>query len=570
MISTGGTTQLGLYEFRGKVEETISNFNDEKDQILDDFQDTIDIAAAAGAGANGWTDLLVQTWSGRTQEDKNKDVVHAEDYSFTGIGDESTKLKNLFSNNIVVLQKDAVYSFNETINLQNIIIFANNATLSLLTNISDWAIKFNANVQIIGKLNIEVPDGFGARVYGNNFKVDELEVISISPSQNFGFQVQTANTSAYVENCNIGKVTTKNFVSQQQIFRVKNSWFGSLICENYRTGVYFRDLKNVQVAYIEAKQMFPDSVGSAGSNGLLCESTIDNHSMTNVTVHKVHVEDSPEHGVRFGGQYTISDFHFGSIYTKNTGAGVSRTGGSGFKILGGNQARPLFNYHENITVGSIVSEDCCVSAGVNNFAALTISHAKGVTVGSHIVRKVNNATYSCFRGLHLACCSDINILSQDYKDTNINGVMFYNGEQPDMEAYDYIERINLPNYNCKSISTNSASIYFNASYTKIADITINGTLTQDIYVRAETQTGTGSTTAVKITIKAKPFSADTTGKVPPLLMPNTANGFVVNVTSKWFGTYGSSCSDGSVFIDPTTSPNFRYRSGGTWRVPTLS
>lgn len=50
-----------------------------KDKIVE-LNDAIEIAAAAGAGANGWTDLLIQTWSGRTQESKNKDVVNLRDF----------------------------------------------------------------------------------------------------------------------------------------------------------------------------------------------------------------------------------------------------------------------------------------------------------------------------------------------------------------------------------------------------------------------------------------------------------------------------------------------------------
>src|SRR5574344_1697854 len=39
--------------------------------IAEEFQDAIETAAAAGAGANGWTDLLIQTEDGSTQRAKN-------------------------------------------------------------------------------------------------------------------------------------------------------------------------------------------------------------------------------------------------------------------------------------------------------------------------------------------------------------------------------------------------------------------------------------------------------------------------------------------------------------------
>ena len=53
---------------------------------LDNLSKAIQIALAAGAGANGWTDWLIQTWSGRTQGDKNKELVSAQDFGATGDG----------------------------------------------------------------------------------------------------------------------------------------------------------------------------------------------------------------------------------------------------------------------------------------------------------------------------------------------------------------------------------------------------------------------------------------------------------------------------------------------------
>ena len=53
-------------------------------------------AAAAGAGANGWSDLLVTTSSGRTQRDKNNDVVSVKDYGakVDSATDDTTAITN--------------------------------------------------------------------------------------------------------------------------------------------------------------------------------------------------------------------------------------------------------------------------------------------------------------------------------------------------------------------------------------------------------------------------------------------------------------------------------------------
>ena len=527
--------------------------------------------------ANAHPTSAIVDASGKTQQEindsqalKNAQIVHAKDIELVGDGsDETAKLVTLLANNIVILEKDKVYGFNQALVPENIIIFANNAKLKALTNFADWVLKFQTDVQIIGTLNIEVPSGYGARVYGDNFKADEINVVSLTDSVNFGFQVQTGNAATYVENCNIGKVTTKNFLSQQQFFRVKNSKFGTLICNNYRTGVYLRDIQDTQIDYVEAKLMRAGSSGGSGENGFLAEATIDNKTMRNVKIGKIHVEDSAEHGVRFGGLYTIQCVNIGDIYTKNTGASPTSTGGSGVKLLGGNNARPLFNYHEDITIGTITNVDCQVGTGVNNFSAFTVSHCKNVKVGVHTVRKENNAAFSAKRGLQVTCSENVSIGTQDYEDTQINGVWFYQGEAPEMDVYDIIKDVYLPNYNSLSVSTNSASIYFNVAPTKVSNILINGSLVQDVYVRAETQT-TGTITGVNINIRANPYTVDTTGKAPPLQCANTTNGVVVNVFGKWFGSYGPTCSDGSTYFDPTQTTTFRFRTAGAWKSPTLA
>lgn len=53
---------------------------------LSEFEQEIAIAAAAGAGANGWTDLLIKTAYGRSQRDKNADRISVKDFGAIGDG----------------------------------------------------------------------------------------------------------------------------------------------------------------------------------------------------------------------------------------------------------------------------------------------------------------------------------------------------------------------------------------------------------------------------------------------------------------------------------------------------
>lgn len=52
-------------------------------QKLTELQAAINTAAAAGAGANGWTDALIRLSNGRTQADKNTDTITLADFGIT-------------------------------------------------------------------------------------------------------------------------------------------------------------------------------------------------------------------------------------------------------------------------------------------------------------------------------------------------------------------------------------------------------------------------------------------------------------------------------------------------------
>ena len=66
---------------------------------LDNLAKAIQIALAAGAGAAGWTDSLIQTWSGRTQESKNKESISIYDFdgSANGVQYNDTAFVNAIS-----------------------------------------------------------------------------------------------------------------------------------------------------------------------------------------------------------------------------------------------------------------------------------------------------------------------------------------------------------------------------------------------------------------------------------------------------------------------------------------
>ena len=64
-----------------EVLETVDFLDQRIDERTNEFNDAIEAAAAAGAGANGWTDLLVQTEDGSNQRLVNQKTLKNGDYS---------------------------------------------------------------------------------------------------------------------------------------------------------------------------------------------------------------------------------------------------------------------------------------------------------------------------------------------------------------------------------------------------------------------------------------------------------------------------------------------------------
>lgn len=81
-------TDLNLVS--NQLNTIINNFKEVSDTSLEnkliELQNVINTAAAAAAGANGWTDLLIKLANGRTQKEKNEESLSVKDFGAKGDG----------------------------------------------------------------------------------------------------------------------------------------------------------------------------------------------------------------------------------------------------------------------------------------------------------------------------------------------------------------------------------------------------------------------------------------------------------------------------------------------------
>ena len=68
------------------ISSRINNLTAQAQSEISNLRDAINTAAAAGAGANGWTDQLILLSNGRTQKQKNLDLVTPFDFGAIGDG----------------------------------------------------------------------------------------------------------------------------------------------------------------------------------------------------------------------------------------------------------------------------------------------------------------------------------------------------------------------------------------------------------------------------------------------------------------------------------------------------
>lgn len=489
-----------------------------------------------------------------------------------GVVNDTISMQNAFNaaaGKILVLGHQKVYSISSLTIPDGVTLIANGSSFRRLAAASSYAItvgaKFTADTLALTSPGSSVD--CGVKFTGNDVELDNLLVASDAVDSLFGVRVEGASK---LLNVRIGLIKTTNYRSAVQTFNIGTGCkFGTVDMVRYVTGLYLRDVQNSEYGTVRASVISTLATGGPGNNGLLLESTIADQSLSNVNFGHVDVMNAGEHGVRLGGGLVIDNVHFDSIHTRDTGAaGAGATGGAGFKVLGLGTGVNV-KYHTNITVGTLVIEDCSTTGtGIGNFAALQVYNCKGVSIDTIHIRKRDGA-FSCHHGLSIGNTRGLTIGKVLADDCKQHGLRFVRVNTTGSLDQEYCENINIDGH-LHVDGVGSPVVLYDVGTTIYKNNKLNVLCKGgSAAIRAETQTAPGDFEAQNITcVYVEPGNITA---APPLQLPNGAGKFTVDFTGLWYGSYGATTGSGSIYRDPySTLEPIRFRINDSWVFPDVA
>lgn len=495
------------------------------------------------------------------------DVIHAERFAAVGDGvtDDTTALQNAFNaaiGKVLILGPQRTYKFTSLTIPAGVTMISCGSVFRRAAASASWAITINgdfiADWLIYSSPGSVAATDLGVRIAGSNVSIDMLS--SSVSDVDYGANALRIEGAAQLVNINIAKVKTKNWKSHIQVFNVDDAILGDVDIESYVTGLYLRDVSNSKFAGGHIRTMSPSGAGTAGQNGILVESTLASGSTHDVHFADFVIENAPEHGVRFGGQLSITDIWMDRIKTRNTGAaGAGATGGTGIKILGASSVAG--QKHKRFHLTDCKVQDVSVTGnGQGNFCGFILAVCEDVHLSNCNVGIVNQ-TESCWYGVDIISAERVTI-SNPIINKSKTAYIRFNADDPGVYPgfVTPVKDIQIIGGQLRNLN-NTYGLYFVGLKGDFSEISVDGTV---IYgggpaavVRADAPT-TGSYGDIQINAIHRDPVDTTSG---PALQ--CGNRFRYHWTGPYYGTFSAQGLDGSVFVD-TTAGEYKLRKAGAW------
>lgn len=486
--------------------------------------------------------------------------VFPSQFGIVGDGsDETTAIQAMFdaaSGKTVVLDQAATYGINHITIPDDVTLRSYNSKFRKLVADNEYGIRIKERFKAdtISLNTIGGSTDYGLRFQGNLCQVGYARCFSETIDSDRGIVIQST-TGFPLGGINIEKITSANFRSSILIFNVGESKFNKITVDTYVTGLYCRDIFNCEFDGILARNLSPSSIGTAGQNGVLVESSTATDSTHDCTFSNVDISDSGEHGFRVGGDLTCRDLSFYNIRTKNTGAaGAAATGGQGFKIL---MKDATGGYHKNMIIDGVHVEDCSTTGtGIGNFAGVSFGLINGITASNIIVKKGDN-TYSAWHGLSIYECLNVKVDNLSATDCRQHALRLEGGLG--VFVPNLMQNVSITNaYLENEASVNSAVIKCDTRDTELSRIDISARCRGGLQA-VDYDTGTLPTPFVDCTLDIKYSEPLSTVGVPPIV---NNNNILVNYKGPFYGSFNMNASDSSIVQDD--AGNVRIRKTGAW------
>ena len=503
----------------------------------------------------------------RTLQAKGRDIVHADDRGLAGdASDETTALQNLLDaavGKMLMLGAGKTYGIGAT----GITIPANTKLIANGSKFKKLAASATYGITTLGafecdRLTYETVGGAsdaGIQIKGSDVRIGKLSATSIAANSGGNGLLIFDSDAATIRNIWIGELQLTEWAGPFRTRNVDGIYVGPVTMDNYKTGYYCHDTKNGVFDGAHIFGLSPTSVGGAGDNGLLIESTAD-FKTENLTFRGWHVEDSGEHAFRIGGDRVVRNMWFIGCSSTNTGCmpADASTGGAAFKVLHGN-TNPT--YHENINVIGFDAVDCSNSAGgLDNMAAFQIGKVKGGQFSNCTIRKRNN-TYSCKFGFQVLASEDIEINNPNITDCMRHAFQFIQAAVVSPAYPTTMTRVHVNGGHGQVMESGNGSAV--AKWTvaggTFTDVSIKGTTLSNGGAACLHDTPTGGSYVdceVDCTYRA-PLN---TAGGPPF---SNSNSILFRVKSPYYGTFAPTAANGSIYQD-TTNGAIRIRKAGAW------
>jgi hypothetical protein len=497
----------------------------------------------------------------RTLQDKNRDVVHADDRGLLGDGtDETTALQDLIdaaAGKVLMLGAAKTYGVSAAgITFPpNTTLVANGSKFRKLAASTAYGITVGAGT-VADSIEIDVTGGSGVadpgvQVAGDNVRIGRIKVAALTagatPSDPYAGVY--LGTGAQLSGIDVGYIETSGIQVPVIVDTLLSSTLGWVQFSDYKRGIYIKDCNSLRIGGGEATSMATGATGSAGQNAILIESAAANYSTSGIYISDFTARVSPEHGFRIGGQFIAANIHFNHCASYLAGSGSAPSGGCGIKVLG---PTSVPSYHESIFVNGFLVEDAGNTTG-ENFHIADFGLVDGLSVKGLVGRK-RTRSFSSYGGLRLSKLKNANI-EANITETNIGAIRF-------IETAGFAGMVAMQNVRISGVfdtgNALSDAITMDCLDTTYRNVSINGAVISGgrSATRVEAPTGAGAYTSVSMTFDY--LQQDTA------LAALTGGGnaaILYNVRAAWNGT--PSAKDGSIYQDFTNGITREMRAG-TW------